>query len=219
MSNTIPSADCQWHLADRALTPILSTAPIPSPSNPRPSSRQSQQHLQSLTSLTTTAIAAYNAASRLGLGTPQRIIVETRSSGPVILHSYLNPPSQQQPKPQPTIEDASERRILEQTRDDLRPLTATTEGGSEVATLDNMEVMTNGMDGSSGVEEVKQEDDDSTLQRSPLLIASVIAPTLGEAKKAAGVLEQTGKDIQREIQKELLEEEGSQELTSNEEDG
>lgn len=104
---------------------------------------------------------------------------------------------------------------MEQTRDDLRPLTATTEGGSEAATLDNLEIMTNGMDASSGVDEVKQEEDESLLQRSPLLIASVIAPTLGEAKKAAGPLEKIGRDIQRE----LLEDEGSPEPASNEEDG
>ena len=162
----------QWHLADRALTPILSTAPIPSPDNPRSSSRQSQAHLQYLTSLTTTAIAAYDSSSRLGLGIPQRIIVETRS-GSVILHSYLNPPSQR-PKSPPADEHASERGIIEQTRDDLRPLSATTEGGSEAATMEeNMEVAMNGvMNGVNVVkEEVKQEQDDDTLQRSPLLIA------------------------------------------------
>lgn len=215
MSN-FPSTNCQWHLADRALTPILSTAQIPSPSDPRPS-RQSQAHLQSLTSLTTTAIAAFESASRLGLGIPQRIIVETRSSGPVILHSYLNPPSQR-PRSQPKSDSTNERGIIEQARDDLRPLSASTEGGSDFAITENADILVNGvLNGASGVEGIKEEEDESTLQRSPLLVASVIAPTLGEARKAAGGLEKTGREIQKELA--LEQEEGSQEVVSGGEGG
>ena len=82
-----------------------------------------------------------------------------------------------------------------------------------------MEVAMNGvMNGVNVVkEEVKQEQDDDTLQRSPLLIASVIALSLGEAKKAAAALEQTGREIQRELMEE--EEEEPQEVATNGEDG
>lgn len=238
MSNLNSSAT-QWHLSDRALTPILSTAKIASPTKPQSSTRDQDAHLQSFNALTTTAIAAYDAASRLGLGIPQRIIVET-SSGPVILHSYINPPSP--PKPQPTSEHEHEETnldggidapnvqdIVEQTRKGLRPLSATTdggserttidnveaEGGSEAATIGNAEVVANGaLNGDSEpVKEVKQEEENSASQRSPLLVASVFAPTLGEAKKAAAVLEQTAREIQRELLLVEEEEDGAEEAT------
>lgn len=255
MSN-FNSPATQWHLSDRALTPILSTAKIASPTKTQSSTRDQDTHLQSFNALTTTAIAAFDAASRLGLGVPQRIIVET-SSGPVILHSFINPPSP--PKSQSASEHETEQTniegdtdgtneqdILEQTREGLRPLSATTEGGSERATIDNAEVevgrevvrignteistngVVNGVD--EPIKEIKQEEEDSILQRSPLLIASVFAPTLGEAKKTAAVLEQTAREIQRELliveeEEEAAEEatvveEGSQaEVANNDEDG
>ncbi len=66
------------HLTDTAYTPIVTSA-------------HSQQQLESLTALTTTALASHAALSRLGLGVPQRLVVEHAGGGPVLLHSFLGP--------------------------------------------------------------------------------------------------------------------------------
>jgi hypothetical protein len=66
------------HLTDRSLTPIIS------------SSRTSTQ-LQALASLTHTSLNAYETVQRLGLGTPQRVMIEHANNGPVILQTFLTP--------------------------------------------------------------------------------------------------------------------------------
>jgi len=76
------------HLTDRALTPLISSA-------------RSAEQLQALSALSQTALAAHESAQRLGLGIPQRIMVEHNSGsgpgsdvreGPVLLQTFLNPP-------------------------------------------------------------------------------------------------------------------------------
>jgi Family of unknown function (DUF5308) len=69
------------HLSDPALTPLLSSA--------TPSTSQ----FAALGAFTTASIAAYESAKKLGLGLPQRIIIETSRDGPLVLHSCLTPPS------------------------------------------------------------------------------------------------------------------------------
>ncbi|KAI5926946.1 hypothetical protein F4810DRAFT_417676 [Camillea tinctor] len=72
------------HLTDRSLTPLITSSRTPS------------QH-QSLTSLSHTALSALESAQRLGLGVPQRIMVEHApqhqhqhsSGGPVLLQMFL----------------------------------------------------------------------------------------------------------------------------------
>ncbi|KAH6985698.1 hypothetical protein BKA56DRAFT_669957 [Ilyonectria sp. MPI-CAGE-AT-0026] len=66
------------HLSDVTLTPLITSA-------------ASQSHLESLTSLTSSALASQTAALRLGLGRPTRLMVEYPDRGPVVLHSYLDP--------------------------------------------------------------------------------------------------------------------------------
>ncbi|RGP79179.1 hypothetical protein FLONG3_2750 [Fusarium longipes] len=66
------------HLSDGTLTPLITSA-------------SSQSHLESLTALTSSALSSQTAAQRLGLGRPQRLIVEYPDRGPVVLHSYLDP--------------------------------------------------------------------------------------------------------------------------------
>ncbi|KAI1497111.1 hypothetical protein F5X99DRAFT_413428 [Biscogniauxia marginata] len=72
------------HLSDRTLTPLISSSRTPS-------------QLQSLTLLSHTALSAHESAQRLGLGAPQRIMVEHGSGdhphqpqGPVLLHMFLS---------------------------------------------------------------------------------------------------------------------------------
>ncbi|KAI6089863.1 hypothetical protein F4821DRAFT_230093 [Hypoxylon rubiginosum] len=64
------------HLADRSLTPLITSS-------------RSRPQLDALTSLSHTALSAHESALRLGLGSPQRIMVEHTGRGPVLLQSYL----------------------------------------------------------------------------------------------------------------------------------
>ena len=66
------------HLSDITLTPLITSS-------------SSQSHLESLTSLTTSALTSQTAAQRVNLGRPQRIMVEYPDRGAVVLQSYLDP--------------------------------------------------------------------------------------------------------------------------------
>ncbi|KAL6859733.1 hypothetical protein J3F83DRAFT_748841 [Trichoderma novae-zelandiae] len=66
------------HLTDLTLTPLITSSSSPT-------------HLESLTSLASSAITAQTAAQRANLGRPQRIMVEYPDSGAVVLQSYLDP--------------------------------------------------------------------------------------------------------------------------------
>lgn len=60
------------------LTPLITSSSSPS-------------HLDSLTSLTSSALSSQTAAQRAHLGRPQRIMVEYPDSGAVVLQTYLDP--------------------------------------------------------------------------------------------------------------------------------
>ncbi|KAK2609272.1 hypothetical protein QQS21_002207 [Conoideocrella luteorostrata] len=66
------------HLSDITLTPLITSSSSPS-------------HLDSLTSLTSSAISSQTAAQRAHLGRPQRIMVEYPDSGAIVLQTYLDP--------------------------------------------------------------------------------------------------------------------------------
>ncbi|PNP57977.1 hypothetical protein THARTR1_02135 [Trichoderma harzianum] len=66
------------HLTDLTLTPLITSSSSPT-------------HLESLTSLTSSAITSQTTAQRANLGRPQRIMVEYPDSGAVVLQSYLDP--------------------------------------------------------------------------------------------------------------------------------
>ncbi|KAF7560490.1 hypothetical protein G7046_g3663 [Stylonectria norvegica] len=61
------------HLSDVTLTPLITSSSSPS-------------HLESLTSLTTSALTAQTAAQRVNLGRPQRIMSSTPTAGPSHQH-------------------------------------------------------------------------------------------------------------------------------------
>jgi hypothetical protein len=188
-----PASGLSVHLTDRALNPIISSSGPPSSNN---HNTQSQTQAQALSSLTTAAIAAYDTASRLGLGLPQRIMIETQSSGPIILHSYLNPPSLQRAPTSYLENHEVVRDIVEQAREDLRPLSGTTDTESMGEHGESSEVLVNGVSGAEGTESAEE----SNVQPPPILIASVVAPTAADAvaaRRAAARLEQTGREFQR----------------------
>lgn len=181
MAGTIPppsqSTTLAYHLSDIALSPILS------------SSNTSSRALQSLA---TSALTASDLASRLGLGTPQRMMIET--TGPLILHSFLNPPSQ--PAPPKTAQA-----ILEQARDELRPLSGTTETGSPTQRERQLTGSSTVPNGATTMTSTNKTSEESNSAQPPLLVATVIAPTAsdaGEARRLAGRIEKIGKDFQRE---------------------
>ena len=200
------------HLTDRALTPLISSARSP-PTTDKPSQAQSQAQAQALSSLTTAALAAYDSASRLDLGLPQRILIETGSSGPVILHSYLNP--QSSPRPQSRQAHAAlgpGRDIVGQAREELRSLSGMTDDTSTAAQGDEGGKLVNG-DGhgetdESGLgagEEAPAAEDDGAMLLPPLLVATVVAAGAGdtmEARRAAARLERMGREFQKEFMRE-----------------
>ncbi|KAL3953184.1 hypothetical protein ACCO45_013127 [Purpureocillium lilacinum] len=65
------------HLSDLTLTPLITSSSSPS-------------HLDSLTSLTSSALSSQTAAQRAQLGRPQRIMVEYPDAGAVVLQSRKN---------------------------------------------------------------------------------------------------------------------------------
>ncbi|KAH7356930.1 hypothetical protein BKA65DRAFT_548312 [Rhexocercosporidium sp. MPI-PUGE-AT-0058] len=178
MANRLPKANpLGLHIADRALNPILSSSQSPQGDD---TTSQLRRQYQSLSTLTTTAINAYDTACRLGLGTPQRIMVETQSLGPVVLTSYLESPGRG-------------RAIIEQSPESRRLLGENGDAGSASEPPVN------------GLNNVAHEPGDAgeleSRNRSPLVIATVVASSaaeIGEARRSAVRLERTGRDFQRE---------------------
>lgn len=71
------------HLTDSTLTPLITSSSSPT-------------HLNSLTSLASTALTSHAAVSRVKLGQPQRVMVEYPDRGAVVLQSFIDPQTQQQ---------------------------------------------------------------------------------------------------------------------------
>jgi len=209
----IPESRIAFHLSDRALTPLISSSPQ---SQPATSPSQPESQMQALT---TVAITAYDSASRLGLGLPQRIMIESQNRGPVILHSYLNPPSTRS-----STLHGSGRGIVEQAREELRPLSsgADAERSRTDDQEDSRDVLANGIHYEEELEEEEGEEEGSSSQRPPLLIATVVvtsAADTGEARQAAAKLERLGREVQQEWTKEQLKQNEAGEVAGEEGDG
>ncbi|KAH8590243.1 hypothetical protein B0O99DRAFT_521726 [Bisporella sp. PMI_857] len=189
-SSSKPQNQVSFHLSDRTLTPIISSTRSEPQSSAFPSGSE-----QALSALTTAAITVFDSSSRLGLGLPQRVMVETKSRGPVLLHSYLNPQSSHA-----HLETGKNKGIVEQTRDELRPLSAGTDSNATAADGDERTV--NGIAVRPAVEAEYGKERGSAGPQPPLLIASVVAATAqhaGKARVAAAKLERVGKEFQREF--------------------
>jgi hypothetical protein len=106
---------------------------------------------------------------------------------------------------------------VEQAREDLRPLSGSEAGDSEE--VGDGGALVNGVE--CGKDMPVEEDGaaENVVQQPPLLIASVVTPSAGEAgeaRRAAARLERIGKEFQREWVRE--QEEGLEPATV-EEDG
>lgn len=152
------------HLVDRSLTPLVTSA-------------RRQQQAQALVGLSQTALGAHETVQRLGLGVPQRIMVEHAPNGPVLLQSFLNPgpaASSAPGVPQPSSAVNGQR---------SRGTAQGSSGHDHISTL------------LADPEAVEPEDANSP----PLLIGTVIAPTSDavlESRRAAARLERVGREVQ-----------------------
>ncbi|KAF4468888.1 hypothetical protein FALBO_4231 [Fusarium albosuccineum] len=162
------------HLSDVTLTPLITSA-------------SSQSHLESLTSLTSSALSSQTAAQRLGLGRPQRLMVEYPERGPVVLHSYLDP------------------------RDAVEPTTGNSNAAAVAAAA--AAVSSSSRPGSARgsshgpdsraprSEPPPPQDDPRSEDAAPLLVGVVVAGSADEARearRASARLERVGREFQRE---------------------
>ena len=157
------------HLTDVTLTPLITSS-------------SSQSHLESLTSLTTSAIKSQSAAQRANLGRPQRIMVEYPDHGAVVLHSYLEP---REERPYPHARPTSSSSAADGAHHSL----ASNEEAEEDPRSRPDEPATYG-DAASKAEDA-----------TPALIGIVVAGTAEdarEARRAASRLERIGREFQRE---------------------
>ncbi|ESZ91111.1 hypothetical protein SBOR_8511 [Sclerotinia borealis F-4128] len=201
--NPPPNSNLSLHLTDTALTPLLT----PTHANP--------PQTQPLTTLTTTALSAYNSSRHLRLGTPQRIIIETNSSGPILLHSFIAPPST--PAQSNPIQDRSQTTHTRthihthghHIQIDINGI-QNINGGSSVRGLEILAAAREEMRPLSGTTEgspVEEEPHDvrDEGEQAPLLIGTVVARSaeqLGEARRAAHTIEILANGLQRELTKD-----------------
>ncbi|KAM3082593.1 hypothetical protein ACMFMF_002250 [Clarireedia jacksonii] len=193
--NANSNSNLSLHLTDSTLIPLLSSST--STSAAQPTSSHSPQ-ATSLTSLASTALTAYDTSLRFNYGLPERIIIESESSGAILLHSFLNPPSSSSKSthrrrvPVPDLLNGLSsirgREILSAAREEVRPLSGTTEGSRNHSPTRN-----------DSQEEVHPEEMKESL--APLLVGTVVvrsANEMIEARKAAQKVEKVGKQFQRE---------------------
>ncbi|KAI0505945.1 hypothetical protein F5B22DRAFT_651231 [Xylaria bambusicola] len=188
------------HLADSALTPLITSARAQSP------------HLEALTTLSHTALDAHESAQRLGLGIPQRIIVE-HGSGPVFLQTFLSPHSSSSSSSFPNRTTPPSRNTgLSKSRPQHQgALALAVENRSGYATTETPHLR----GGASHPDDEEDEDehpmyphdnDDNNDDEEeedpnapPMLVGIVVAPSSDssrEARRAAARLERVGREIQ-----------------------
>lgn len=133
-------------------------------------------------------------------------MIETQDSGPLILHSYLNPRTMERQVLRGSNSHTYVRRAVEEARENMRPVSATGES-SAAGGIEDRDMMVNGIRGLSVDNREGVEDDDGTMQgeneaqQPPLLIATVVASRadeVREARQAAARLERMGRELQRE---------------------
>ncbi|KAI1056951.1 uncharacterized protein FIESC28_02420 [Fusarium coffeatum] len=154
------------HLSDSTLTPLITSA-------------SSQSHLESLTALTSSALSSQTAAQRLGLGRPQRLMVEYPDRGPVVLHSYLDP-----------------RDAVDTTTNNNTAVAASSRPGSAPGS-------SHGADPRAprSVPAPTSHHDPRSEDAAPPLVGVVVAGSADEARearRASARLERVGREIQKE---------------------
>lgn len=200
------------HLTDRALTPLITSS-------------RTRPQLDALTSLSHGALSAHESALRLGLGSPQRIMVEHPDGGPVVLQSFLRADS---PAAHPHSSDTNTNTSTSSTATataaaNPSSATATANGQpaddpNEAASPDSPSTETSPtsaverrlqqlqLQGSNSVAFDEPGATTPTLETSeedanapPMLVGLVVAPSADEvrdARRAAARLERVGREIQ-----------------------
>ncbi|KFY08886.1 hypothetical protein V492_05826 [Pseudogymnoascus sp. VKM F-4246] len=208
------------HLADTALKPLLSTAAPPSP------------QAKNLRALTTAALSAHTSASRLGLGYPVHILVETKDGGPVAMHAFLDPEArrgealkntglldvhsvgEEEPRlrssrgsPEATGEDRGDGGELEEGQ---------THGQENSELTNGVAAMQIGAPTTEGCDEAEE----GGPPLAPMLVATVVAEShsrMSEARRAVRRLEGMGRGFQEQWVREREEEEESDTTLGNRE--
>lgn len=176
-------------LVDRSLAPLITSA-------------RTQQQAKALSTVSQTALLSHEAALRLGLGQPQRIMVEhtTRSSsaasssssgGPVLLHSILNPAAA-------LAADAQQQQQQEKEKKRLTEVPAAATPTAVAAALGQA---TGGdLQRAAPVDPDPEPDVAEVLANAPpMLLSTVVAPGADlalEARRAAARLERIGSEVQ-----------------------
>ncbi|KAM5352229.1 hypothetical protein ACJ41O_004952 [Fusarium nematophilum] len=162
------------HLSDVTLTPLITSA-------------SSQSQLESLTSLTSSALSSQTAAQRLGLGRPQRLMVEYPDRGPVVLHSYLDPRDASEPS-------TANNSVASAAAAAAAPSTSSRPGSAPGSS--------HGAESRSPRSEPPPpKDDPRSEDAAPLLVGVVVAGSSDEARearRASSRLERVGREFQRE---------------------
>ncbi|KAI2638992.1 hypothetical protein GGS26DRAFT_543532 [Hypomontagnella submonticulosa] len=199
------------HLTDRAHTPLISSARIAPQS-------------ESLSLLSRGALSAHESALRLGLGAPQRIMVEHAGQGPVLLQSFMradtpstaanshstNPLASSQ-TPAPTTNTANgEPTTDELPTEPLSPTDVDTEAQAQTSPTNAVERRlqqlqlhgsTPALDGSGAATPTPggAAGEEADSNAPPMLIGIVVAPNpdaARHARRAAAQLEHVGRAIQ-----------------------
>ncbi|KAI1140360.1 hypothetical protein F5Y05DRAFT_378106 [Hypoxylon sp. FL0543] len=195
------------HLADRAFTPLITSS-------------RTRPQLDALTSLSHSALSAHESALRLGLGSPQRIMVEHADGGPVLLQSFLradahphaassttntNTTATVTANPSSTSSARATTANGEPSADDPNeapsPVSPSAEASAVERRLQQLQ-----LHGSSsvalddaGATTPTLETGEEDANTPPMLVGLVVAPSADEARdarRAAARIERVGREIQ-----------------------
>lgn len=174
------------HLTDLTLTPLISSS-------------SSQSHLESLTSLTTTALTGQAAIQRINLGAPQRVMVEYPDRGALVLQSYLDPAASTASATTTTASHHSgSRPETPHQGHHSRPDTANGDGVGGGGGGD----LRVGSSHGKGKSPARQPEAVISPEDAPPMLVSVVvagsADQAHEARRAAEKLERVGREFQRE---------------------